>query len=122
MIIPVIKFSSLLNQHVNESGSHLVLIAHVSSFYVGLLVDHVFKVEKLANKAVTEEASNQEEKEDIQKKQDRIQDRKIDVSWVPRRFLKEIVRLESGLRCPLLDSKSLSQALWAYVPDRERGE
>jgi len=120
MIIPVIRFSSLLNQNINEQGSNLVLVAHVSSFYVGLLVDHVFKVEKLAvNKDVTEESHNEEHtKED----KDESKQEEVDVSWIPRRFLKEIVKLESGLKCPLLDSKSLSQALWAYVPDKERGE
>jgi len=124
MIIPVIRFSSLFNQNSSEQQSSLILVANVSSFCVGLLVEHVFKVEKIVDKKyINKEAISKDKSDDKNEIKDISNPQEeIDISWIPRRFLKKVVMLESGSKCALLNSKSLSQALWAYVPDRERGE
>lgn len=123
MIIPVIRFSSLLNlQETKKNTSHLVLVVNVSGFGVGLLVDHVFKVERVLK--TNFDPSNAEDQNNTEKQDSNLEQdsKEYDTSWIPRRFLKEVVRLESGFMCPLLDSRNLSQALWAYVPDKERGQ
>jgi len=124
MIIPVIRFSSLLNQNANEQRSSLILVVNVNSFCVGLLVEHIFKVEKIINKKdITQEPNSKDKSDDKNEIEDTSSPQEeIDISWIPRRFFKKVVMLESGSKCALLDSKSLSQALWAYVPDRERGK
>jgi len=126
MIIPVIKLASLLHQYdtntTDESKNKLILVALVSTFYIGLLVDQVIRIDRITSLNPDESSLDPDKKNaPSEDEQDNSYPDESDLNWLPHRFMKATVLLESGIKCPLIDSHNISQALWAYVPDQERG-